>query len=91
MPGSKRTQKHVPRGPSPAPAPMRASIRYDGVNPVDFNKYNFAFACEHCAHFAADSKSCTFGYNVVPHLHDTQMRSYTLMGRMAFCRFLEID
>lgn len=71
--------------------PQPRSIKYDVVDPRDHLYYNHAFACEHCSHFSTIGPTCTLGYNVEPHLLTRQLTSYNKTGKMAFCRFLEID
>lgn len=75
----------------PTPKRLRNSIRLDPVNPQDFFKYDFRFSCEDCTHFCPEPVTCTLGYNPEPHRKDTQLKSYELNGKMALCRFLEID
>jgi hypothetical protein len=77
--------------PLPTPKRTRQSIRLDAVNPSDFLKYDLTFACEHCSHFDASSESCTLGYNNHNHRKEQNLKTYSLNGKMAFCRFLEID
>jgi hypothetical protein len=73
------------------PKRLRSSIRLDAVNPQDFMKYNLPFACEDCTHFDRENESCTLGYNSRLHRRAEQYRTYCLNGKMALCRFLEID
>jgi hypothetical protein len=75
----------------PTPKRLRTSIRFDAVNPVDYLKYDFRFSCEDCTHFNSENESCTLGYNSSWHRKDFQIKSYDLSGKMALCRFLEID
>lgn len=85
---------NAPGRPPPAPKTpkkLRNSIRLDAVNPTDFLKYDFRSACEDCTHFCQEPQSCTLGYNHEPHLRAEQTRSFHLNGKMALCRFLEID
>lgn len=63
----------------------------DPVNPTDFLRLNITYCCEQCAHFCHEKISCTFGFEVEPHLKVNQLRTYEMSGRLAFCRFLEID
>jgi len=78
-------------GPPPTPKRLRPSIRLDVVNPSDFLKYDFTYSCEQCTHFCSSSEKCTIGYAVLPHRKEANLKSYYLNGKMAFCRFLEID
>ena len=68
----------------------RKSIKLDAVNPGDFRRYDLIFACEQCSHFAPVAGSCTIGYRA-QHRRDDQLALYERTGKMAFCRFLEID
>lgn len=77
--------------PPPTPKRLRQSIRLDTVNPGDFMKYDFTFCCEQCTHFDASNERCTLGYNNQNHRREHNLRTYNLNGKMAFCRFLEID
>lgn len=78
-------------GPPPTPKRLRPSIRLDVVHPSDFLKYDFTYSCEQCTHFSQVTESCTLGYSSTPHRQETNLKSYELNGKMAFCRFLEID
>ncbi|PIS11210.1 MAG: hypothetical protein COT73_05195 [Bdellovibrio sp. CG10_big_fil_rev_8_21_14_0_10_47_8] len=77
--------------PHPTPKRLRTTIRFDGINPADFSTYDFRFACEDCSHFDAEGSRCTLGYDPQWHRKSFQQKSYELSGRMALCRFLEID
>ena len=68
----------------------RTGIKLDRIDPRDFRRYDFRFACEHCSHFDSAAKICTMGYNP-QHTLERQLALYDLTGHMAFCRFLEID
>lgn len=63
----------------------------DPVHPQDFNQLNFIYACEQCSHFDQETQSCTIGYDANLHMQKKQLELYELCGRMAFCRFSEID
>jgi hypothetical protein len=73
------------------PKRIRASIKKDVVNPHDYLNYDIRSACEECSHFAAEKVQCTLGFNVAPHLKAQQTHEMELSGRMALCRFHEID
>lgn len=75
----------------PTPKRLKASIRMDAVNPSDYLNFDFRFACEDCTHFALSDERCTLGYESKWHRKDFQIKSYELSGKMALCRFLEID
>lgn len=76
---------------TPTPKRLRTSIRHDAMNPSDYLKYDFRFACEECAHFDSETGNCTLGYNSKWHRREYQKKSYELSGKMALCRFMEID
>ena len=80
MPGERFTKKRI-----------YASIKKDVVNPSDYLHYDIRSACEECSHFNAVQIQCTLGYNVSPHLKSQQTHDMELSGRMAQCRFHEID
>ncbi len=73
------------------PKRIGSSIKKESVNPQDYNAYTLPFSCEDCSHFAAQSETCTLGFQTEPHLQRNQIQSYELSGKIAFCRFLEID
>ncbi len=68
-----------------------ASIKRDVVNPHDYLNYDIRSSCEECSHFSSEFARCTLGYNVAPHLKAQQKHDMELSGRMAQCRFHEID
>ena len=68
-----------------------AGILLDPVEAKDFNQLKLIYACEDCSHFAAADGSCTLGFNSENHRQESQLHSFALSGRMAICRFLEID
>ena len=68
----------------------RGVIR-DPINPGMFNSMNIMYCCEQCSHFDADNEFCTIGYDASKHLKRVQMHWYNLSGRMAACRFQEVD
>jgi hypothetical protein len=49
------------------------------------------YYCEQCSHFAPGTKTCTIGYEADKHMKEAQDRNYELTGKVAFCRFCEID
>ena len=81
------------RPPAKAKTPKRltASIKKDTVNPADWLRYDFRSACEDCTHFCLTDFSCTLGYHTSHHREEKQQSDYILSGRIAQCRFLEID
>jgi hypothetical protein len=82
----------APHTPKPkTPKPLRGSIKHDVIHPADYLKYNFPISCEECSHYNSTEKSCTLGYNPKWHLHEYQSKTYELSGKVALCRFMEID
>jgi hypothetical protein len=73
------------------PKRLNPSIRMDLIDPSDFIKYNFTHSCEHCSHFNNVDENCTLNYYSKHHRLENNLKSYDLSGRMALCRFLEID
>ena len=63
----------------------------DPVSPADFRRHNLVYACEQCSYYALDEKECMMGYESEKHDHKEQMRLYNLYGKMAFCRYMEVD
>ncbi|MBC7741527.1 MAG: hypothetical protein H7061_04990 [Bdellovibrionaceae bacterium] len=75
----------------PTPKRIGSSIKKDAIHPRDYNAYTLPYACEDCSHFKAENESCTLGLMTEPHLRRTQVRSYEISGKIALCRFQEID
>jgi hypothetical protein len=73
------------------PHPFRQSVKYDRIEATDFLRQNLIFSCEQCSHFAAGETRCTIGYDCTPHLRANNLKAYETSGRMALCRYLEID
>ncbi|NJL24278.1 MAG: hypothetical protein HC902_03270 [Calothrix sp. SM1_5_4] len=71
--------------------PLRRGPILDPIHPRDFRELTIIYACEQCSHFAPETKSCTIGYDASKHLKVVQDHNYELYGRVAFCRFSEID
>lgn len=69
----------------------KRSVIYDPIHPTDFRTLNIVYTCEQCSHFSASEHRCTIGYESALHVKSTQDRHYELSGRVAFCRFAEID
>lgn len=69
----------------------RSSIKKDAINPRDYMKYDLPWSCDRCSHFDTSKEVCTLGYNSEHHRQKAQLESYKLNGKMALCRFLEID
>ena len=72
------------------PGPLRRSIKLDTVHPADFRVFNCRFFCDDCSHYSASLNTCTIGF-VPQHTREEQMKIYHLTGKIAFCRFIEID
>jgi hypothetical protein len=94
--GQKSSEPNLEKGTvkkinAKTPKRLRTSIRFDAVNPGDYLKYDFRSACEDCTHFDRDAEICTLGYESKWHRRDFQIKSFELSGKMALCRFLEID
>jgi len=70
---------------------IRPSIKKDVIHPRDFNYYKLPYSCEDCSHFSSKNETCTLGYQTEPHLKRNQLHSYEVSGKMALCRFIEID
>lgn len=69
----------------------RRSLILDPIHPRDFLTLNLTYCCEQCSHFDEEAKFCTIGYEARQHLKEAQNRLYEQTGRVAFCRFMEID
>lgn len=80
-----------PLGKPPTPKRIRPSIRFDTINPSDFLKYDFTHSCEQCSHLDRNTGVCTLGYFNMVHREESNLKAYNFMGKMALCRFLEID
>ena len=72
------------------PGPLRRSIKLDAVHPADFRVFNCRFFCDDCSHYSFIHKVCTIGF-VPQHTREEQMKIYNITGKIAFCRFIEID
>jgi hypothetical protein len=80
--------------PQPKPKTSKrigSSIKKDVIQAADYIQYNLPYACEDCSHFSSANETCTFGLQTEPHLKRNQIFSYQLSGKMALCRFQEID
>ncbi|MCS6837426.1 MAG: hypothetical protein NZ480_01145 [Bdellovibrionaceae bacterium] len=71
--------------------PLKNSIKRDGLHPKFYNSMKHALSCEDCSHFAPSSGICTIGYVNHWHRKKFQEHEYHLTGKMALCRFIEID
>ena len=72
-------------------APRRRALILDSIHPRDYRELNIIHYCEQCSHFAPGTKTCTIGYEADKHMKEAQDRNYELTGKVAFCRFCEID
>lgn len=73
------------------PKRVNTSIKFDTINPSDYMRYTLRFSCEDCTHFDLPAERCTLGYVTSWHRKEFQEKSYELTGKMALCRFQEID
>lgn len=71
--------------------PARRSLILDPIHPRDWRELKIIYACEQCSHYDPANKYCTLGYVAKHHTQETQQRNYEMYGRVAFCRFCEID
>jgi hypothetical protein len=69
----------------------KRSIRRDQIRAEDYMRLDLRIACEDCSHFDPQAQRCTIGYNAANHRRAEQERTYQLGGRVAFCRFIELD
>jgi hypothetical protein len=80
------------KGPlKPASPPYPRSIILDGVKASDLRTMNVMYCCEQCSYFDSRKKSCAMGFKVEKHLRESQLKTYNLTGKMAFCRSQEVD
>lgn len=73
------------------PRPLRASIKRDPIHPKDYLYLKQAISCEDCSHFNSQGENCTLGYQSRYHRRDFQNNEYEKTGKVALCRFLEVD
>lgn len=76
---------------SPKPRPARRTLILDPIHPRDYRELTITHYCEQCSHFDPSNQECTIGYDAKNHLKKRQEQNYELYGKVAFCRFLEID
>jgi hypothetical protein len=79
------------KGSAFTPKRIRRSIKLDRVQASDFLHYEMIYSCEQCSYFAAESQECLLGFPSRNHLKAEQLKTFSTLGHMAFCRFLEID
>ncbi len=70
---------------------IKKGLILDPIHPSDFNHFDIIFTCEQCSHFQHSRQECTIGYAAKEHIRDVQLDRYQRLGRVAFCRFTEID
>lgn len=74
---------------------IKRSLILDPIHPRDWRELNVIYCCEQCVHYDENEPSktrrCTLGYDSSNHLKETQDQRYLVTGRVAFCRFSEID
>ena len=73
------------------PKRLYPSIKKDSIHPSDYLRFDFRSSCDDCTHFNLKSETCTLGYNAANHRKAQQIHDYELSGRLALCRFHEID
>lgn len=73
------------------PKRISPSMKKEVIQAYDYLHYALPFSCEDCSHFNATSESCTLDLPTELHLKRNQEKSYFLSGKMALCRFQEID
>jgi hypothetical protein len=71
--------------------PPKPSIRRDGIPAWAYRSLNLTMACEDCTHFKQSDSSCTIGNLTSYHLKAFQEAEYLRTGKVALCRFMEID
>lgn len=69
----------------------KRSLILDPIHPRDWRELNLIYYCEQCSHFDHGGKTCTIGYEAHKHMKEAQDKNYALLGRVAYCRFCEID
>ena len=86
----KREKRHMSKRP-------RKSVKEDAIHPADYLRYVLppggpigGFFCDVCSHYASKKEICTLGYKPI-HTVREQSARYEINGRMALCRFIEID
>ena len=81
--GVKTSAPYHPRRP-------RRSIKLDTISARDLRVLNPQLFCNNCSHYSSTNQTCTMGYRA-QHTREIQMGVYAVTGKMALCRFLEID
>ena len=74
---------------------IKRSLILDPIHPRDWRELRIIYACEQCVHYDENeptvARRCTIGYDASMHVKEAQDKTYRLTGRVAFCRFTEID
>ena len=70
---------------------VRRTLILDPINPRDYREFKIIHCCEDCSHFAPATETCTIGYEAFNHTAAKQKENYERLGKVAFCRFCEID
>jgi hypothetical protein len=70
---------------------INPSIKKDGIHPAAYMKYKLPWACEDCVYFDSEKEKCILGYITEPHRRAHQRASYERSGKVALCRFLELE
>ncbi len=78
-------------GPRQTPKRINQSIKRDTVSAHDYNAYDHRWSCDECTHFNSAAETCTLGYETSHHRLAEQKRSFEISGKIAFCRFHELD
>lgn len=73
------------------PKRLTPTMKKEVIQARDYLHYTLPFSCDECSHFKADNETCTLGLPTEHHLKRNQEKSYFLSGKMALCRFQEID
>jgi len=70
---------------------LKNTIKKDGIHPRDYLRFEHRLSSEDCSHYKWSDASCTIGYVTLWHRREIQQKDYELTGKMALCRFMEID
>jgi hypothetical protein len=73
------------------PRPLRTTIKRDPIPAYAYLHIPQCNACEDCSHFKTSNATCTLGNTTKWHLRDFQKKEYERTGKIAICRFMEID
>jgi hypothetical protein len=75
----------------PINPPIRRRLILDAIEPQYWGKLEVTYYCEQCSYYIPESEGCTMGLPTAPHRKEQQQKTYELTGRVAFCRYLEVD